>query len=173
MAKRKTYTPEEKERAIAIYVESGRKEAELQTGIKGKTIAAWVSRAELATVTSENRQKGLDEAKTARELQQERIYNKMRNKMESLLDDFDSEYRFVHVSKNGEVTEVNIKPQPADKAKLATAFGILFDKNQLATGGPTANTVTHAPDLTALVAQNKRNEIVKNEVAAQVLGATE
>lgn len=172
MAERKKYTEEQKQNAIAIYVEHGRKEAEKQTGIKGKTIAAWTSRAGLATDTDENRQKAIDASRNERQKQKELMAQLFGERAVWCLQIMDKDFTETVIDQKGFEHEVTGKPKSADIKNLMVAAATGADKTLLLNGEATAinDTNLKTPDLKALYAQNQKNEAVKSGLMAKVMG---
>ena len=71
------------------------------------------------------------------------------------LDDHRGTYKRVFVTKDGTPITETVTPDPSDRAKLSTSFGILFDKIQLSTGGATS----------------RNEEIGADGIAAMLVGA--
>lgn len=172
MTKRKKYTEEQKQKAIAIYVEHGRKEAEKQTGINGKTIGSWASRAGVATDADEKRRAATEAARAEAMRIGEEITLKLAQRAKWCLDQMDKEFTETVVDQKGFEHEITQRPKPADVKNYATAGAILIDKLHLRTGEPTSivDSNVKTPDLKALAAQNKKNETVKQGLMAKVLG---
>jgi transposase-like protein len=172
MGTRKTYSKQEKEAAVAIYVEHGRKEAESQTGINGKTIAAWTSRAGLATDTDEKRKAAVEASKNARQLQKEQLAVMFGERAVWCLKIMDQDFTEIVVDQKGFEHEITSRPKSADIKNLMVAAATGADKTLLLNGDPTAINETNllTPDLKALAAQNRRNAEIKASVAANVVG---
>lgn len=166
------YPEEIRQKAIQLYLEEGYEVAEEETGVKAGTIASWVSRGGYAKVAQENRLKAIEARKAENELRWERIQDKICQKLEELLDDLDTPMEKVFFSQKGDLVKTKAMPDASDKRQLLTAFGILFDKRQLATGGSTSNTnaTVSAPDLKALVTKKAENEAVKQTLREAVEG---
>lgn len=138
MAKRKVYTDEQKQEALAVYKEKNARAASEATGIPLKTIASWAARAGLTSDANEKRIASRDKARLHFEARRENLKVLMVKEAERCLVDMSG--TVTTITKNGEV--VTHPPTPKDRQALGTTFGILFDKIQLATGRPTSNTTT-------------------------------
>lgn len=167
---RQSYTDEQKETALAIYVERGVAAAASETGIIAETISSWASRAGLAVVANENRLMAIEASQTEFERRFANLKGRMLTEAEGALERIQKPFTKIVVDQKGGEHEIEALPEPADQAKLGTLFGILFDKLQLMTGGSTSNVLIESPSLRALVAQqNAKNEEVKAALLASVI----
>jgi hypothetical protein len=153
------YPDDLRERALSLYIDAGVKAAALETGVPAKTISTWAWRAGLAEKASEKRQKAVVRSQEEFALARERIKVKLQDRAEWALDSMDREFTEVVVDQKGFEHAILQRPKPADVKNYATTAGIILDKLQLLTGGPTAviNETLNAPDLKALVRNNVRH----------------
>lgn len=150
------HTPEEKANALRIYRELGLAEAARQTGYKKATISSWAKRKKVQTVAPENVRAAIEMAALTREQRRDELTDLAIEEAKAVLLDHRKTYKRVFVTKDGAPVETTVMPDPSDRAKLSTSFGILFDKIQLATGGATNRTETVTKD----EAENELADIV-------------
>ncbi len=175
MAKRKIYTEEEKQVAVAIYidVDRGPKAAEKETGINRKTIASWVSQRDLAKDLDEKRQRAVDAARNAMAFQKEKMAQLFGERAVWCLEIMDQEFTEIVIDQKGGEHVITGRPKSADVKNFMVAAATGADKTLLLNGEATAITESNVktPDLKGLVAEQKqKNEAVKAGLMAKVLG---
>lgn len=177
MARGKPYTSEQREYAVDLACEIGLDEALVQfqeregRELKRSTLRKWLSLAGKADDITEQRQKAIDAHVQEFEMRREALKVKILDVAEDFLNDMRAAFTRHVVDQKGGEHEFSELPDPSERAKLATGFGIMFDKLQLATGGSTMNQTVHNPSLKALVdAQREQNETTK---AGLIAAATE
>lgn len=140
--KRRLYKPEEKEQALALYVELGPKEASDQTKIPRKTISTWAKRAGLATKVVATTSAATDAAKAKAALTRETLRSELIEKALEILRRMDAEHIDFKVVGQGEgvgaIEQVTYpKPTPSGVREYAVTVGILLDKYRLEMGEST------------------------------------
>jgi transposase len=167
------YTPEQRKSAVDLYVAKGLKQAAEETGINKRTIQGWASKAGRSAELSENRKAATEAAAAEFERRRENLKLRLINELEAALDDMRQPFTKTVVDQKGYEHEITNEPEPSDRAKLATAAGILFDKLQLATGSSTSNTQNvnidiKAPNLKALISnKEQQNEAMRNAITVE------
>jgi transposase-like protein len=178
MAKAEAYPPKQRERAVELALEIGIDETVVKfketygRALRRDTLRKWLSNAGKASELSETRQRAIDAAGKEWERRREELKLSILTEAEAFLGDMRKGYERVVVDQKGGEHVIHTAPEPADRARLATGFGILFDKLQLSTGGPTSNQTVQNPSLTALVKQqNEANDTIKAGLLAAAAGA--
>lgn len=122
---RRTYTDEEKQRALALYETDGLAEAVLQTGIPKGTISSWGERAGLQTHGNEQTAAAVEATKLRWEERRLTLAHEMGSVAELAL----------------KVARENLEAgKTRDAQAAATTMAILADKAQLLTGAATGRT---------------------------------
>jgi transposase-like protein len=136
MAKRSTYTQEQREQALALYAEHGPAEASRRIGIPRATISKWASRAGLVTVGAQ-KTAAATKAATARAAEKRAALKPLLlDKATDLINRMD-EPMTEYVGQQGK--EVTYERPPASDCKhYATAAAILIDKLRLEEGQATS-----------------------------------
>ena len=141
---RRTYSQEEKAKALALCVEKGSYQASKQLGIPQGTLANWMVKADIASVAQQKMQK----AQLARET---RIAAKRAALRERLLEEaaycaeaiHNEHIDFKSAGKEGPVKVVFPVAPAAAVQNYATALGILLDKFRLESGEVTSRDERH------------------------------
>jgi transposase-like protein len=143
---RRSYTDAEKANALSLYVDHGTAEAARQTGIAKGTIAAWASRAGVATLAPENLQaatemKLLDMDARKAELAADLMGDVQRLRAQLFAP---CKIRKVVTLSGGdrpataEIVDVNLdQPTFVDQRAIMTTLAIAVDKIQILTGAAT------------------------------------
>lgn len=132
---RRTYSAEDKERALALYADAGPAEAGRQTGIPKATIRKWAQRAGmtgLSPVTSQKMQAANAANKVRNENRREAVKEKQLERVDLLLERMTApQIDF----KGQQARKIEYPVPPAkDTLALATGVGILIDKLRLEEG---------------------------------------
>lgn len=125
-------TADERQHAIDLAVEHGPAEAARRTGIPPGTIAAWCSRAGLATVATERTAAAVAHHAAKAHEKREQLRSKLLDKAADMLDRMDEP---VTEYKGNLAREVQYpRPPAADCKNYAVAAAILIDKLRLESG---------------------------------------
>lgn len=135
---RRTWTPEQRANALAIYRDHGPAEASRRTGIPGGTIASWANRAGVQTEAPAKTAAAVEAAKAKRDRDREELRILLVAKAVDLLQRLDEPY---HDYRGKDADRVEWDRPPAEACKAyATAAAILVDKFRLELGEATDRT---------------------------------
>ncbi len=130
-------TPRAKAESLKIHEERGPAEAARQTGIPKNMIVSWAKRNGVQTVAVANTAAAVEMAKLTRTEKMERLTDLMIEEAIRTVEDMSKP-----ITVPGAFAPVELpKPAPVHRKDLAKTLHALFDKIQLATGGPTENTL--------------------------------
>jgi len=132
---RKEYTKKQKQEALKLYVEIGQAKAAKTLGIPKGTICSWARRAGVRSNATEK----TEAASKARRAQNEERMEEVKRQLTLRILDLNNRMDERHKEFRGQqAKEVWYDNAPSDAVKAyATSIGILIDKYQLLTGGPT------------------------------------
>ncbi len=130
------YEPEQKERALALYVEHGPSEASRRCGIPSATIRSWAKRAHKSSPRAERAIAGAEAARLTWAQRRAEVARRSGDAAAELIE------------------RVRQTPKAREAADWARAFAIAVDKAQLLDGGATGRVeVSSAEDRERRVAQ--------------------
>lgn len=144
---RQRYTQQQRDEALALFVEHGPAEASRRTGIPDGTIASWAHRAGIASEAPERVAPANAQRQATIATRKAALAERMLTKAEQILAQLDAQLIEKHVkvvsmgSQNGsevEIVEVTYdRPPTADQKRIVDAVAVLVDKLQLLTGEAT------------------------------------
>lgn len=141
---RRTYTREQREEALALYVEYGPAEAARRTGINSSTIRVWAKRTGRKSPRADRAVAGAEAA---------RLSWAQRKGEVALLAGQEAE---------AIVRQMLATPNARQKAELARAFAVMVDKTQLLEGG-----VTGRVEVSSAEEREQRVRELRDELAAK------
>jgi len=132
---RNTYTDEQRQEALALYVDEGPTAVEAALGIPKETVHYWATKEGLRTVRQAKTGAATQAVMADRALKRERLRTELVTKALDLLDRMDQP----HIDYRGkDATKITFDRPPADACKAyATAAAILLDKYRLEQGEAT------------------------------------
>jgi len=141
---RRSYTPEQKAEALALYAVEGPTAVQTQLGIPKQTVAQWASADNVRTVRNERTAAALEAVLLDRAVVREQLRDEMLRRALDLLGRMDAP----HVDFRGKDAQQVTYPLPSPSGcqSYATAAAILLDKFRLEVGEVTGRTETVARD---------------------------
>lgn len=130
---RRTYTPEQKAEALALYAEIGGAEAARRTGISKGTLQSWAHRAGVHSVATERTEAAV-KAMQAQWAERRAV----------MIDEIGAVAHMALMRAEQCITREN--PSGRDAKDFATTMAILIDKAQLLTGDATSRHETVVTD---------------------------
>jgi len=138
----RTYTPEQKDAALALYREHGPAEAGRRTGIPGATIRSWAHRsAEDASEGAEQTRAATEAARLSWAQRRAQLTDETGTVAAQMLE------------------RIKVSKRSSDARALAQAFSVLIDRAQLLDGGATSRVEVADPEDLAARVRGLRDDL--------------